>query len=252
MCSRFRSVWVMVCGALLLAAGGCSSTVPGAAVPPPGNMVEGNLQSLLQPGPLRPVRLVRNPLAGDAETVEAGKRLFNQFNCSGCHAAGGGAIGPALIDDQWIYGNSAANIFWTLIEGRPGGMPSYGGKISEDQAWRLAAYVRSIANLPAEEEPVATSVPASAVDRGREVFLQGSCVMCHTIRGTVSQSRVGPDLTHVASRKTIAAGTLPNTRGNMAGWILNPQNLKIGTQMPPTLLESRDLQALLTFLESLK
>jgi cytochrome c oxidase subunit 2 len=90
------------------------------------------------------------------------------------------------------------------------------------------------------------------VRRGREVFLTGPCVMCHTIRGTIAMSRVGPDLTHVASRKTLAAGRLPNTRGNLAGWILNPEKLKPGSKMPSTLLSSADLTALIAFLESLQ
>jgi cytochrome c oxidase subunit 2 len=88
--------------------------------------------------------------------------------------------------------------------------------------------------------------------RGQEVFLSSSCVMCHTISGTPAGSRVGPDLTHLASRLTIAAGTLPNTRGNLAGWIVNPQKIKPGTRMPPNLLDPADLQALLAYLETLK
>ncbi|HUQ93813.1 MAG TPA: cytochrome c [Bryobacteraceae bacterium] len=88
--------------------------------------------------------------------------------------------------------------------------------------------------------------------RGKDIFLQGPCAMCHTIRGTLALSRAGPDLTHVASRRTLAAGTLPNTRGHLAGWILNPQNLKLGTKMPPTLLNSEDLHAVVAYLESLE
>jgi cytochrome c oxidase subunit 2 len=63
---------------------------------------------------------------------------------------------------------------------------------------------------------------------------------------------VGPDLTHLASRQTIAAGTLPNTRGNLAGWIVDPQRIKPGVKMPPNALNPRDLQALLAYLESLR
>jgi cytochrome c oxidase subunit 2 len=92
----------------------------------------------------------------------------------------------------------------------------------------------------------------SMARRGQEVFLGSSCVMCHAIAGTPAGSRVGPDLTHLASRRTIAAGTLPNTRGNLAGWILNPQAIKPGTRMPATQLDPDDLQALLTYLETLK
>jgi cytochrome c oxidase subunit 2 len=88
--------------------------------------------------------------------------------------------------------------------------------------------------------------------RGQEVFLASTCVMCHAIAGTPAGSRVGPDLTHLASRRTIAAGTLPNTRQNLAGWIINPQRIKPGVRMPPNQLGSDDLQALLTYLETLK
>ena len=88
--------------------------------------------------------------------------------------------------------------------------------------------------------------------RGQEVFLGSSCVMCHAIGGTPAGSRVGPDLTHLASRRTIAAGTLPNTRGNLAGWIVDPQRIKPGVKMPPNNLSPQDLQALLAYLETLR
>jgi cytochrome c oxidase subunit 2 len=88
--------------------------------------------------------------------------------------------------------------------------------------------------------------------RGREVFLTGTCVMCHSIGGTTAASNAGPDLTHLASRRTIAAGTLPNTRGALAGWIVDPQRIKPGTRMPPNQLKPQDLDALLTYLQSLK
>jgi cytochrome c oxidase subunit 2 len=92
----------------------------------------------------------------------------------------------------------------------------------------------------------------STASRGREVFLTGSCAMCHAIQGTAAGSHAGPDLTHLASRRTIAAGTLPNTRGALAGWIVDPQRVKPGTHMPPNQLSPPDLDALLTYLQSLK
>jgi cytochrome c oxidase subunit 2 len=76
--------------------------------------------------------------------------------------------------------------------------------------------------------------------------------MCHTIRGTKAGSHVGPDLTHLASRSTIAAGTLPNSIGNLAGWILNAQSIKPGCRMPPNQISGPDLQDLLAYLETLK
>jgi cytochrome c oxidase subunit 2 len=92
----------------------------------------------------------------------------------------------------------------------------------------------------------------SITDRGREVFVTGQCAMCHAVTGTSAGGRNGPDLTHLASRRTIAAGTLPNTRGALAGWIVDPQQVKPGAKMPPNQLSPPDLDALLTYLQSLK
>lgn len=103
------------------------------------------------------------------------------------------------------------------------------------------------AQLKPAAEP---SDPAQA--RGREVFLTSPCVMCHTVRGTDAGSRVGPDLTHVAARGTLAAGTLENTRAHLAGWVSDSQQIKPGNHMPPNRLEPADLQALLDYLQSLK
>ena len=88
--------------------------------------------------------------------------------------------------------------------------------------------------------------------RGREVFLSGPCVLCHAIAGTPAGSRAGPDLTHIASRMTIAAGTLPNTTGNLAAWIVDPQRIKPGANMPSNALSPSDLEALLAYLQSLR
>jgi cytochrome c oxidase subunit 2 len=88
--------------------------------------------------------------------------------------------------------------------------------------------------------------------RGQQVFLTAPCVMCHTIQGTSANAKAGPDLTHVASRRTLAAGTIPNTRGHLAGWIADPQHVKPGVNMPAITLPPDDLQALVTYLESLK
>jgi cytochrome c oxidase subunit II len=91
-----------------------------------------------------------------------------------------------------------------------------------------------------------------ATRRGREVFLTGPCVLCHTIAGTAAGARLGPDLTHLAGRTTIASGTLPNTTGHLAGWILDPEGIKPGTRMPATPLEGPDLQSLLAYLGTLR
>jgi cytochrome c oxidase subunit 2 len=108
------------------------------------------------------------------------------------------------------------------------------------------------ANWLAQQRDTAKTPTDSLARRGQEVFLASSCVMCHAIAGTPAGSRIGPDLTHLASRRTIAAGTLPNTRGNLAGWIMDPQSIKPGARMPATQLRPDDLLALLVYLESLK
>jgi cytochrome c oxidase subunit 2 len=92
----------------------------------------------------------------------------------------------------------------------------------------------------------------SSAAHGQKVFLSGTCVMCHSIDGTPAGSTAGPTLTHVASRLTIGAGTLPMTRGNLAGWIVDPQGIKPGARMPPNQLSPGDLQALLDYLETLR
>jgi cytochrome c oxidase subunit 2 len=98
----------------------------------------------------------------------------------------------------------------------------------------------------------ATEPSTSEAVRGREVFLTHACLMCHTIRGTDAGSRLGPDLTHVASRKMIAAETLPNTAGALAGWVVDPQRIKPGTQMSPNPLSPDDLQVLIVYLQTLQ
>jgi cytochrome c oxidase subunit 2 len=125
------------------------------------------------------------------------------------------------------------------------------------QHGHMAAFV--IAEPPAEFEKWAAlqrqPAPAPTVGEasaGRSVFLSKPCAACHTVRGTVAVGKTGPDLTHLGSRKTIAAGLLDTTRGSLAAWIADPQTLKPGNNMPMTPLTSDELQALSAYLESLK
>ncbi|MDR5171127.1 cytochrome c oxidase subunit II [Methylobacillus flagellatus] len=104
--------------------------------------------------------------------------------------------------------------------------------------------------LEAQRQPAAQSA-AALESRGRQVFLGGNCAMCHAIEGTGAGGRHGPDLTHLASRESIAAGTLANTPENLARWISDPQAIKPGANMPPTDLPPDDLQALVAYLSSL-
>jgi cytochrome c oxidase cbb3-type subunit 3 len=80
----------------------------------------------------------------NAFAVSEGKRLFTWYNCAGCHANGGGGMGPPLMDSEWRYGSDPASLFETIVRGRPDGMPSFGGHIPADQVWKIVAYVRSM------------------------------------------------------------------------------------------------------------
>jgi cytochrome c oxidase subunit 2 len=112
----------------------------------------------------------------------------------------------------------------------------------EDAFERWLASRRAPAPAPTREREL----------EGRDVFMKRQCVLCHTIRGTSASGLVGPDLTHLASRGTLAAGTLPNTEGHLGGWVVDAQAIKPGSEMPPNPMPSDDLQSLLAYLESLK
>jgi cytochrome c oxidase subunit 2 len=92
----------------------------------------------------------------------------------------------------------------------------------------------------------------STTEHGRRVFLSSPCVLCHTIRGAGAFGHRGPDLTHLGSRRMIAAGTLPNTPGHLAGWIVDSQRIKPGNRMPPNTLAAEDLLDLVSYLGSLR
>jgi cytochrome c oxidase subunit 2 len=94
--------------------------------------------------------------------------------------------------------------------------------------------------------------PEASTRRGRDVFMQARCAGCHAIRGTDAAGQIAPDLTHIATRSTLGAGTLPNTAENLAAWIRDPQGVKPGNQMPPNPLSADDLQALVAYLETLR
>jgi cytochrome c oxidase cbb3-type subunit 3 len=105
-----------------------------------------------------------------AYAVGEGKRLYNAYNCVGCHAQGGGAIGPALMDSEWIYGSHPDQIYSTIMQGRPNGMPSFGGKLPDYQVWELVAYVRSMSGqLPSDVAPSRSdTMPVAKAEQARQ------------------------------------------------------------------------------------
>jgi cytochrome c oxidase cbb3-type subunit 3 len=153
MCSRCHSgARALGIAALVLLAAGCRREERGfRAWPPAADARPAVREVTLQPGSPAPDRSVHGQSEDNAYAVSEGKRLYNAWNCSGCHFQGGGGIGPPLMDDQWIYGSQPQNIFETIVEGRPNGMPSFGGRIGNDQVWQLVAYVRSMSGLLAKD-----------------------------------------------------------------------------------------------------
>ena len=87
----------------------------------------------------------------NSPAIAEGQFLYTRMNCVGCHAHGGGGMGPALMDDKWRYGGRIDQIAATIAEGRPNGMPAWRGRLTADQIWKLAAYVRTLSGQPSKD-----------------------------------------------------------------------------------------------------
>jgi len=108
----------------------------------------------------------------NANAIAQGQQLYSQMNCVGCHAHGGGGMGPALMDNEWRYGGRIDQIAATIAEGRPNGMPAWKNKLTAEQIWDLAAYVRSLSGLPSKDavssrsESMSTGTPQTLTSHG--------------------------------------------------------------------------------------
>jgi cytochrome c oxidase cbb3-type subunit III len=160
MCSAYR---IELAGLAVLVLAGCNKG-PATDLPVRQLGSQAVIGSALTPGLSRSA-VSEDPRAAqyydNADAVNTGRRLFGEYNCSGCHSNGGGGMGPSLMDDEWIYGGRLEQIHQTLVEGRPNGMPSWGGKVPDQQLWQLAAYVRSM-SLPATLAAQNGSTPSQA------------------------------------------------------------------------------------------
>ena len=136
------------------------------AAVPPAEVV----QSDLQPGTGTQRPSATFSYDHNAFAVSEGKRLYQWFNCVGCHAHGGGAIGPPLMDSEWIYGSEPQNIFQSIAQGRPNGMPSFGAHIPAQQVWQIVAYVRSMSGqVPIGAAPGRSDdLPPGEAEQSRE------------------------------------------------------------------------------------
>lgn len=147
-----RTMLSVFTSALLITTVGChssSTSIASSAVAPVPTSV-GPV-----PGPPANMHERANPLSGDPVALQDGRRLFNWYNCSGCHGGhAGGGMGPSLRDPVWLYGNRDDQIFDSIAEGRSKGMPAWGSKIPEHQLWELVAYIKSMGTPQEPELPV--------------------------------------------------------------------------------------------------
>ncbi|HLG87356.1 MAG TPA: cytochrome c [Alphaproteobacteria bacterium] len=159
MSSRFRQAERFAALAALasIAAYGASPDQPPASESPPLSVAVTTLfpGGGSPPPPDPHVKLYE----GNPKQIAEGRRLFDWYNCSGCHFYGAGGIGPSLMDPEWLYGDRLDQIFASIYQGRPNGMPSWAGKIPDEQIWQIAAYVKSLSSSAAETSPLPTKPP---------------------------------------------------------------------------------------------
>jgi cytochrome c oxidase subunit 2 len=152
---------------------------------------------------------------------------------------------PSRITTEWIQADRPGHFRGQCAE-------FCGLQHAHMAMWVVAEPKEQFRNWLARQLQPAVAPGDSARQRGQQVFLESACALCHSIQGTDAGGQSGPDLTHFGSRLTIAAGTLPNTPGNLAGWIADPENVKPGNHMATVPVASEDLQPLVEYLESLQ
>jgi cytochrome c oxidase cbb3-type subunit 3 len=144
-CFPDSSLLLLLCFVALVS---CKREERGFRVAPPAaDKIEAKSVSDLYPAGGSTPSPAANAFEENAYATAEGQRLFIAFNCNGCHAHGGGGMGPPLMDTKWIYGSEPPQIFASIVEGRPNGMPSFRGKIPDHQVWQLVAFVRSVGGL---------------------------------------------------------------------------------------------------------
>jgi cytochrome c oxidase cbb3-type subunit III len=173
MSSRFR-VSLLVIGAAALAIAACDREERHSRAKPIGETVPaGQSPDTIWPGGGSPPPL--DARAGlydnNAPAIAEGQYLYTQMNCVGCHSHGGGGMGPPLMDDEWRYGGRIDQIASSIAEGRPNGMPAWRTKLTDDQIWKLAAYVRTLSGQPSKDavssraESMSASTPQTLAPR---------------------------------------------------------------------------------------
>lgn len=151
---------------------------------------------------------------------------------------------PGQVNETWLEASKPGTYLGQCAE--------YCGLQHAHMAFRVVAEPRNEFRSWLSRESRPAAGPTSPLERSGAKLFSKNCGECHTVRGQTTSSEPGPDLTHLMSRDTIAAGMLPNTPGHLAGWITNPRTLKPGTTMPAKTLTSDELAALLAYVVSLE
>jgi cytochrome c oxidase cbb3-type subunit 3 len=143
------------------------------SAPAGGTLPAGQSPDTIWPGgsPAPPLDARLKLYDNNAPALAEGQFLYGRMNCVGCHAHGGGGMGPALMDSKWRYGGRLDQIAASIAEGRPNGMPAWRAKLTDDQIWKLAAYVRSLSGQPSKDavssraESMSNTTPATLTTR---------------------------------------------------------------------------------------
>jgi cytochrome c oxidase cbb3-type subunit 3 len=144
----------IVLGVLIIAAGCERETRRYREIPAAASRRASVQLTDFQPGAPAPQAPTLSPYQENAYGIAQGKQLFSAYNCNGCHAMGGGGIGPPLMDEKWIYGAAPDQIYSTISQGRPNGMPAFGLKIPSQQIWQLVSYVQALSmQVPRDAAP---------------------------------------------------------------------------------------------------
>ena len=173
MSSRFR-VNLLIFGVAATALAACNREERHSRAKPIGETVPaGQSPDTIFPGSTVPPPLDARARLYDnnAPALSEGQFLYTRMNCVGCHSHGGGGMGVALMDDEWRYGGRLDQIAASIAEGRPNGMPAWRAKLTDDQIWKLAAYVRSLSGQPSKDvvnsraDAMSATTPATLTPR---------------------------------------------------------------------------------------
>ncbi|HEY0335230.1 MAG TPA: c-type cytochrome [Stenotrophomonas sp.] len=168
---RCRDKWTWSALLVVVICGGCERERREYYAAPSGQNPRPALTDFQPGGSPMGISEIGAHFEANAYHINQGSRWYRAFNCNGCHGAGGGAIGPALMDAPWRYGGNIDQIHASIIDGRPNGMPAWRNRLTDEQAWQLAAYVRALAGnvskaaAPSRRDALSATPPLNQLPR---------------------------------------------------------------------------------------